>query len=193
MRETIAAIRDAVEKECWLPALALALTIPDVLGQIAYPEMVNRRGDRLVGQQYRCWFHENVEHRFADHIGYNDNWDAKRPYFSADMCYKLRCEMLHSGSDDIEFEYGDQEDDRDYVYDFELRIHACDSFGSWWVTPHGDERVVEHVRVCIDIKTLCDALCDEAERFMQHVNDEAIAAHSIRIVDVEKFARLNRR
>lgn len=73
MKQTIAAIRDAVAKECWLPALALALTVPDVLGQIAYPELVNNRGKRLVGQQYRRWFHENVEHRFADHTGYDDN------------------------------------------------------------------------------------------------------------------------
>lgn len=32
MRQTIDAIRNAIEKEYWLPALALALTIPDVMG-----------------------------------------------------------------------------------------------------------------------------------------------------------------
>ena len=31
MRQTIDAIRNAIEKEYWLPALALALTIPDVM------------------------------------------------------------------------------------------------------------------------------------------------------------------
>lgn len=152
MKQTIAAIRDAVAKERWLPALALALTIPDVLGQVAYPELVNNRGKMLVGQQYGRWFHENVEHRLADHTGHDDGWDAKRPYFTADMCYKLRCEILHVGNDDIAFEYGDREEDRDYGYDFELRVNACNSFGSWWATPHGGERVTEHVRVCIDIK-----------------------------------------
>lgn len=44
MRQTINAIRDAIEKECWLPALALALTIPDVMGQIVYPEYASPRG-----------------------------------------------------------------------------------------------------------------------------------------------------
>ena len=192
MKQTIAAIRDAVAKECWLPALALALTIPDVLGQVAYPELVNNRGNRLVGQQYRRWFHENVEHHFADHTGYDDNWNAKRPYFTADMCYKLRCEILHAGNDDIAFEYGDREEDRDYEYDFELRVNACNSFGSWWVTPYGGERVTEHVRVCIDIKTLYDALCEEAERFLQHVSERELEGHSVRIIDVAEFTRLNR-
>lgn len=117
----------------------------------------------------------------------------KRPYFTADMCYKLRCELLHAGNDDIDFEYGEREEDRDYDYDFELRVHACNSFGAWWVTPHGDERITEHVRVCIDIKTLCDALCEEAERFMQHVSEEELEGHSVRIVDVAEFARLNHR
>jgi len=186
MKQTITAIRDAIDKECWLPALALALTVPDVLGQVAYPNYG-------VGRRYRTWFHENVEHRFADHTGYDDNWDAKRPYFTADMCYKLRCEILHAGNDDIDFEYGAREEDRDYDYDFELRVHACNSFGSWWVSPHGDERITEHVRVCIDIKTLCDALCEEAERFMQHVSEEELEGHSVRIVDVAEFARLNHR
>lgn len=107
------------------------------------------------------------------------------------MCYKLRCEILHAGNDDIAFEYGDREEDRGYEYDFELRVNACNSFGSWWVTPYGGERVTEHVRVCIDIKTLCDALCEEAERFLQHVSEEELEGHSAQIVDVAEFARLN--
>lgn len=49
----------------------------------------------------------------------------------------------------------------------------------------------EHVHVCIDIKTLCDALCEEAERYMQHVSEEELVGHSVRIVDVAEFARLN--
>lgn len=193
MRQTIDAIRDAIEKECWLPALALALTIPDVMGQIAYPKYVSPHGKRLVGKQYKQWFHENVEPRFADHTGFDENWRARRPYFSADMCYQLRCELLHSGSDDIDFEYGEREPGRDYTYDFELRAHACDSHGSYWADPHGNERIEEHVHVCIDIKTLCDALCDSAERCLQNVNEGELAKHEVRVVDVAEYAGLNHR
>ena len=117
--------------------------------------------------------------------------------FWACSAFKVRKEfyvtLLHAGNNDIDFEYGEREEDRDYDYDFELRVHACNSFGAWWVTPHGDERITEHVRVCIDIKTLCDALCEEAERFMQHVSEEELEGHSVRIVDVAEFARLNHR
>lgn len=192
MRQTIEAIRDASEKECWLPALALALTIPGVMGQIAYPKYVSSRGKRLVGKQYKQWFHENVELRFADHTGFDENWRAKRPYFSADMCYRLRCELLHSGSGAIDFEYGEREPERNYTYDFELRIHACDSYGSCWVDSHGDERIEEHVRVCVDIKTLCDALRDGAERCLQNANEDELIKHEVRLVDVAECAVLNR-
>lgn len=192
MKQTIEAVRDAIAKECWLPALVLALTIPDILGQIAYPELINNRGNRIVGQQYRRWFHENVEHRFADHTGHDENWYARRPYFTADMCYKLRCELLHAGNDDIDFEYGDREDGLDCVYDFELRVNACNSYGSSLATPHDDERAIKHVHVCIDVKTLCDALCEGAERFMQNVSEDDLERHSVRIVDVAEFTRLNR-
>lgn len=193
MRKTIDAIRDAIEKECWLPALALALTIPDVMGQIMYSEHVSSRGKGSVGERYKRWFFENVESRFADHTGFDENGRAGHPYFSADMCYRLRCELLHSGSGAIDFEYGEREPERNYTYDFELRIHACDSYGSCWVDSHGDERIEEHVRVCVDIKTLCDALCDGAERCLQNANEDELAKHEVRLVDVAECAGLNRR
>ena len=193
MRQTINAVRDAIEKECWLPALALALTIPDVMGQIAYPDYVSSRGKRLVGKQYRQWFCENVESRFADHTGLDEGGRAMRPYFSADMCYKLRCALLHSGSDDIDFEYGEQELDHDYSYDFELRVHACNSYGSYWAGSCGnDERIDEHIHVCIDIKTLCDAICDSAEQCLQCVDEDELAKHEVHVVDVVGIAGFNR-
>lgn len=187
MREVIDGVREAIEKECWLSALALALTIPDICGQIAYPDLANRRGNRLVRKQYEKWFRENLEHYFPDDTGYDENGRARRPYFTADMCYRLRCEIFHSGSDDIDFEYGEKEDGFDYEYDFRLWAHACNSFGESYPVPHDNERVTKTIRVSIDIKTLCDALCDEAERFLQQIGHETLQKHRIEIVDVSAF------
>lgn len=47
MNEVIESIEDALDKECWIPALALALTLPDTCGSIEYPEMINNKGRRL--------------------------------------------------------------------------------------------------------------------------------------------------
>lgn len=109
------------------------------------------------------------------------------------MCYQLRCGLLNSGSDDIDFEYGEREPGRDYTYDFELRVHACDSYGSYWMKPCGDERIEEHVHVCMEIKTLCDALCDGAECCLQNVNDEEMAKHEVRVGDVTEYAGISSR
>ena len=105
----------------------------------------------------------------------------------------IGCGVLYSGSDDIDFEYGEQELDRDYSYDFELRVHACNSYGSYWAGSCGnDERIDEHIHVCIDIKTLCDAICDSAEQCLQCVDEHELAKHGVRVVDVAGIAGLNR-
>lgn len=78
MNEVIESIEDALDKECWIPALALALTLPDTCGSIEYPEMVNNKGRRLSKRQYLAWFKEHVEHRFADHTGFDDKGNAVR-------------------------------------------------------------------------------------------------------------------
>ena len=41
VQEIIESVRDAIEKECWIPALTTALTLPDIMGQVEFPEMVS--------------------------------------------------------------------------------------------------------------------------------------------------------
>lgn len=40
MKEKVLQIRKALEAEIYLPALALALTLPDICGQIEYPKII---------------------------------------------------------------------------------------------------------------------------------------------------------
>lgn len=50
VQEIIESVRDAIEKECWIPALTTALTLPDIMGQVEFPEMVSGKGRRIVGE-----------------------------------------------------------------------------------------------------------------------------------------------
>lgn len=43
-------VRAAVEADNLLSALALALTFPDALGQVMYPELVTGKGKRKAGE-----------------------------------------------------------------------------------------------------------------------------------------------
>ena len=58
MRLLLDSIHDAVKKDCLVPALMTALTIPDAMGQFLYPEPVHKKEDcggnhkKDVGKQY---------------------------------------------------------------------------------------------------------------------------------------------
>lgn len=55
----------------WQAALALALTIPDICGQIEFTnlKMKNKKGEEVdasQGRKYSEWFRKYVESYFAD-------------------------------------------------------------------------------------------------------------------------------
>ncbi|WP_165055667.1 MULTISPECIES: hypothetical protein [unclassified Adlercreutzia] len=188
VQQIIDSVRDAVEKECWIPALVTAMTIPDVLGQIEFPELAFKTGKRKVGEQYKAWFHEHVEHRYVDASGFDEEWHAKNPYFSAEMCWSLRNAILHQGSDDIEHEYRfEDENGVSYSYGFELRVNACDSYGAIWHTPQPEGKLHKCIHVCIDVATLCKVMCDEAQSYLDCTDDKAFENAGISILDVAKL------
>jgi hypothetical protein len=62
-------------------SVAIALTLPDVLG--------SESGVRSVGQRYRRWFDQWAAPKFLDKDG--------NAYLTASDCYDLRCRLLHEG------------------------------------------------------------------------------------------------
>lgn len=193
VQQIIDSVREAVECECWIPALTTALIIPDIMGRIEFPDLVFKNGKRRVGDQYKAWFKEHVEHRYADQSGFDKKWKAINPYFSSDMCWQLRCAVLHQGTDDIDYEYHFEiEEDAAYSYAFELRSNACDSYGVTWQTPQSGEKLHKVIQVCVDVKTLCDALCDEAQKHLDSALEDAFRESGINIVDVGRLVRLRR-
>lgn len=94
MQSIADSVLDAVDKKCYLPALALALTIPDVYGIVEYGE------DRKIGNRYkRCFNHNVKEYKLLKHPSSKD--DTRFPVFNGHLCYLLRCSMLHGGKADI--------------------------------------------------------------------------------------------
>ena len=104
-----------IKDKRWQSALALALTIPDICGGIAYPDLVKRyrdgrikydskkRTSRDVGAQYIRWFDEHASMYFM-----NDD----KPYICGQRCWQLRCEYLHQNKgfqneeEDVKFHLG---------------------------------------------------------------------------------------
>lgn len=93
------AIEDAIEKRCFLPALALSLVIPDICAEYDYPEIYNKKaeynGRKGQGAAYSKWYDENIGNYDIDPLTGIGLLDGRG-------CWKLRCEFLHSGSIDLD-------------------------------------------------------------------------------------------
>lgn len=94
MEQRIKEIVKSIKSECYLSALALSLTIPDICGQIEYPDMIyedgRRKGRRKSREQYIRWFDEYVKPLF-----FIDNEDAPKHQMDGTSCYALRCVIVN--------------------------------------------------------------------------------------------------
>ncbi|WP_423190187.1 hypothetical protein ACO1PF_04750 [Alkalibacterium sp. f15] len=188
MLKKIEEIRRSLEHKLYLTALSLALTIPDICGQIEYPEYVNKKGNRLVGMQYKLWFDEWVNHYYADPTGWTEDYSkAKNPYFTGQMCYDLRCSYLHSGNVDIQ-KFGEKEDKENlYSYHFELCTNGCNSIGTRWETPQRKSGKIKKLRsVRIEVGELCEYLCISAEKYYEYKGKKAFFDNQVKIVDIQE-------
>jgi len=183
MLDKIESIRQALESKCYQPALALALTLPDICGQIENPNTGS-------GQRYRDWFDKWVNHRYADNTGWHEEENrALNPFFFGKMCWKLRCAFLHSGNSEIG-NYGEREDEHNrYSYNFELILSdGVNSFGEMWIHPQKDvDKLSKTKTVKIDVIELCKNICLSAEEYYSYKGKKAFEEHSIKIVDIQSI------
>jgi len=86
MIEKITDIEKALNAKSYLSALALTLTLPDICGKIAYPEIKSN------GERYARWFDEYLtKHDYPESFEDRLKFDGRK-------CWKLRCAFLHEGS-----------------------------------------------------------------------------------------------
>jgi len=82
MERFTSSIRESLEAKNWHAALFMALTMPDICGNIAYPNL------KHAGEKYRSWFQDHLHETYTD-------------YLTAAECWALRCSMLHAGKDKV--------------------------------------------------------------------------------------------
>jgi hypothetical protein len=105
-------IEKAIESELYHPALALALTIPDVCGKIRYGYK-EAKNDQ---ERYTKWYNEYVlAHSVSKWRG--DPSEIRNPEFNGRDLWNLRCEYLHAGKANVLYF-----ENVPYGYKFELNI-----------------------------------------------------------------------
>ena len=88
-------VEKAIDAKSYLAALHMALSIPDMLGKIAYP--------KFNGNKYIKWFDENVRNITFGYL-YSENLlgiSDDSPKMCGEVCYALRCKLFHEGVNDI--------------------------------------------------------------------------------------------
>ena len=88
-------IEKNIESKNYLSALHLALSIPDMLGKIAYPELHKNK-------PYIKWFDTYVRSNIFGLL-YSDEFYASTgcPRICGKVCYALRCKLFHEGTNDL--------------------------------------------------------------------------------------------
>ena len=166
MLDTIKEIQKVLDNKCYLAALTLSLTLPDICSQV---ENRVTDGNRRL---YINWFNSHVE--YEDFQFPVDGFETQT--FDGEMCYSLRCKVLHNGNTEVanpklgvlidSFELvkpGDPNYTPGYTYITKTQLD-------------GTLKVI--TRIAIDY--LCERLCNTAEQFYNDwSNKQDFDAHKI--------------
>lgn len=171
MLDFIVDIENALQCNCLRVALGMALTLPDICGQVEYPEL-------KVGERYSKWCDKYLKNQ-----GFITTGDSVDRIISGDMCYKLRCAYLHSGNLEL-----NQRENDDFP-DFRLLMCNKDDKGIYCEPLYKDLQGKD-LMITIDVRHLTLVLCNAAKEYYEKHEDKTdFKSHHIKIDDVEKIAK----
>ena len=94
-------IKTCIENKCYISALTMAITLPDICGRAEYPE------EKAAGKRFKKWYK-----KFA----YSE--EPFKIRMTEDMVYSLRCKLLHEGNPTVD-------NDKCRANKFALMIREC--------------------------------------------------------------------
>ena len=154
-------IEKSMENECYMAALALALTLPDICGKAEYHDVNNK----MIGKRYRNWFDEFLG-KYEKPLNKESD---DMPYTSGEIVYSLRNCLLHQGTPNVESEKIREEQCR--VDRFVLTIDdAMDGGGSQ--VSYGKDMKIVHRELEVNIHNLCKKLCAVSKAYYLENKEE---------------------
>lgn len=85
-------IKKSLDNECFMAALTMALTLPDICGKAEYPN------EKSTKKRYIDWYTEYIGQFEKPPKECGENL----PYSSGEIVYSLRCFILHQGTPAID-------------------------------------------------------------------------------------------
>lgn len=169
MNRLIKEIESNLENKNYLSALALTLTLPDICGKISYPE------DK-VGERYRKWYDKHI---YPYELAPTEDNQLNEWIPNGLVIYKLRCNLLHDGSLDIDKEVKKEKGLED-SYNYKFRL--TDKLSSIGILSEGKDED-SSVLVRIGVEDFCKKICAVAEGFYYNENSMEDIYNDIVIFD----------
>lgn len=171
MEKRIQEARNCLDNSLYEAALAIALTLPDICGQVEYPAI------KKVGERYTKWIDSFMDSKVLYDQSFDEFGDFK-PLESQDI-YKLRCAFLHSGDQDIS---SDTIDCFNLVRPDGLgAVEGKASFGYKYGIENQPDGSVKNTAQ-IDIKYLTEMLCNAAEEYYKIKSPSDFEEHTFELV-----------
>lgn len=177
--DRIREIEENIEDGRFQSALALAVTLPDICGGIAFPELVKRGRDgrilrdrsgepsRDTGRQYSQWVDT-----YGTPFLKKDPAD-EAPYICGERLWQLRCEYLHQNK-------GFDNDTPDTEVRFHLGLNCGSSICNLDTEDGSDIR--------LDIEELCRRICLAARSFYEENRENMdFALYNTPVIDFTRW------
>lgn len=150
MDKKIKDIRDALKNGTYYCALALALTLPDICSQV---ENGLKNGDNSNRTMYINWVNKYMQ--YDDFHFPVEGFEIQT--FTGEMCYSLRCKVLHNGNTEVQNKKLDVK-----VDDFCLTMPNEENYyhGYRYIENSEGKKIT-----IIGIDYICERICDTAEKF----------------------------
>ena len=143
--------KKSIENECFIAALSLAVTLPDICGKAAYP-------NEGVGSRYIKWYDTYIGKYEVPHVPTMQDM----PYSSGELVYSLRNSLLHQGTPNINAERIKEK--RCQVDRFILTIDDVSHGGTSCISCIQESEIVERI-LEVNIVNLCSKLCAAAKSY----------------------------
>lgn len=176
----ISEIYNSINNECYIAALTLALTLPDICGKAEYPDDGN-------GARYKKWYKEFLSPQYPA-----GEAPEESPYPTEKEVYQLRCSMLHQASSEIDEKILRERSSfsakngapvyilkKNKTRHGHLVFRACSSS----IDENGSESIcVNEYRYEVDIETLCTSICKASQKYYES-NKEKFAFINFQLVE----------
>lgn len=169
-------IEKSIENECYLGALTMALTLPDMCGKAEYPTLG-------VKARYTQWYEEYIGKYYREMSRSDDPEVADLPYISGELIYALRCDLLHSGTVDVNGHSMTEE--QNALTDFRLLIPSAKmkfTKATDTTITYGECGNVSSRSFVVSIPFLCSVISNVARQFY-NANKEKFAFLKDFIID----------